>query len=647
MGTTSYAQVSFSYDAASRRTQAVRSDGSGASITTTYSYDNLGRVTEILDTSDLAGTLSQFTYAYDAASRVTSYTGPEGAIQYTYDATGQLTGASGAVNENFTYDPAGNRTGSGYQTGPANRLLSDGTYNYTYDAEGNLIEKTEIATGRTWTYTWDQRNRLTHVTVTDDQGIVVSEAEYTYDVFDRLIGRVLDRDGAGPQAAEEFWTLYDTPETAAEIAAAVYEPGTLLSNPWADVQNGSLTSRYLYTRTVDEVFARLADDQQTGQLELSWYLADRLGSVRQQVQTDGTILNEINYDSFGNVVTETNPAEGDRFKYTGREYDDLTGLYYYRARWYDARTGKFLSEDPLGFAAGDYNLSRYVLNNPVNAVDPSGEIIVTAIVVGGLIGLNIYVWGKNARVMDDIAHNRLSNPSDLPSSAAYWWGATKATAIGMAIGGLYGIGVGGITALLPELLAEGIIYTINIAVMSIFTYEAWYTAWLYYQEQEYFQAAYNFLLPPVMIVPRPRIYYESGQIVRWLPAPPDCSKASTLIPGPFARRSLPMPRGKSRNFSRSVRRQIDEIGRRYGCHTCGTKDTGTRNGHFIPDHQPPNYRAGNRPQRLYPHCIECSRRQGGQARHHARNPNKPIPRTHLRRREPGAIGGKIYDLLEH
>ncbi len=97
-----------------------------------------------------------------------------------------------------------------------------------------------------------------------------------------------------------------------------------------------------------------------------------LGSVRQQVQTDGTILNEINYDSFGNVVTETNPAEGDRFKFTGREYDDLTALYDYRARWYDANTGKFLSEDPLGFAAGDYNLSRYVGNDPANLVDPSG-----------------------------------------------------------------------------------------------------------------------------------------------------------------------------------------------------------------------------------------------------------------------------------
>ena len=65
----------------------------------------------------------------------------------------------------------------------------------------------------------------------DGQGIVVSEADYTYDVFERLIGRVLDRDGAGPQALEEFWTLYDTPETAAEIAMASCEPGSYLASP--------------------------------------------------------------------------------------------------------------------------------------------------------------------------------------------------------------------------------------------------------------------------------------------------------------------------------------------------------------------------------------------------------------------------------
>src|SRR5262249_27514185 len=76
--------------------------------------------------------------------------------------------------------------------------------------------------------------------------------------------------------------------------------------------------------------------------------------------------------SYGNLVSETNAANGDRFKYAAREYDPLLGLYYDRARYYNPATGRFLSEDPSGFGAGDANLYRYVGNSPTNATDPSG-----------------------------------------------------------------------------------------------------------------------------------------------------------------------------------------------------------------------------------------------------------------------------------
>ncbi|MHB1038450.1 MAG: RHS repeat-associated core domain-containing protein, partial [Pirellulales bacterium] len=65
-------------------------------------------------------------------------------------------------------------------------------------------------------------------------------------------------------------------------------------------------------------------------------------------------------------------AEQPRFTYTARELDSDTGLYYYRARWYDAATGKFMSEDPIDFAGGDENLYRYCANNPLLLSDPSG-----------------------------------------------------------------------------------------------------------------------------------------------------------------------------------------------------------------------------------------------------------------------------------
>jgi RHS repeat-associated protein len=77
--------------------------------------------------------------------------------------------------------------------------------------------------------------------------------------------------------------------------------------------------------------------------------------------------------SFGKVVAQSNAGVEFRYGYTGREQDAETGLDYYRARYYDASNGRFISEDLLGFSAGDANLTRYVGNNVVNWVDPSGQ----------------------------------------------------------------------------------------------------------------------------------------------------------------------------------------------------------------------------------------------------------------------------------
>jgi RHS repeat-associated protein len=72
------------------------------------------------------------------------------------------------------------------------------------------------------------------------------------------------------------------------------------------------------------------------------------------------------------VTSETGAGQSSRYLYTGREYDNATGLHYYRARYYDASIGKFISEDPIGFGGGDYSLNRYVGNKVVFNLDPSG-----------------------------------------------------------------------------------------------------------------------------------------------------------------------------------------------------------------------------------------------------------------------------------
>jgi len=103
------------------------------------------------------------------------------------------------------------------------------------------------------------------------------------------------------------------------------------------------------------------------------------------------------YDSFGRIISQTGTLD-QPFTFTGREYDPETGLYYYRARYYDPKAGRFISKDPIGFGGGDLNLFRYVGNDPANFTDPSGlfaipwPIIVPPIekivapIIGGIIG---------------------------------------------------------------------------------------------------------------------------------------------------------------------------------------------------------------------------------------------------------------------
>src|SRR5262249_19698134 len=86
----------------------------------------------------------------------------------------------------------------------------------------------------------------------------------------------------------------------------------------------------------------------------------------------GTLDDALTWDAFGNLVSESNAPNGDRYGYTGRERDLETGLQYNRARWYDPASGRWMSEDPLGFDAGDSNLYRDVNNIPTGGTDSSG-----------------------------------------------------------------------------------------------------------------------------------------------------------------------------------------------------------------------------------------------------------------------------------
>jgi RHS repeat-associated protein len=338
--------------------------GSQNVATSTYEFDGANRLSAIRHRDATDAVFAFYEYGYDAASRITSINDIDGLTAYQYDKRDQLTGADRAAvdprgDEAYAYDGTGNRTSShlhssGYQTGTGNRLTSDGTYTYEYDAEGNLLIRTEMATGNTRHFNWDHRNRLTRVEDRDSLGVATQLVEFTYDVFDRRISKSVD---TTPQDMVDGVVTHFVYDGENVILDFVDTDGTGPTAP-------TLTQRYLHGPGWDNL---LAFETAAGAF---WIAPDRLGSTRQVLNSSGAIEQNIRYDSFGNVSVDTSPLT--RYQFTGREFDSETGLTYFRARYYDSKAGRFVSEDPIGFAGEDLNLSRYVGNQPVSNTDPIG-----------------------------------------------------------------------------------------------------------------------------------------------------------------------------------------------------------------------------------------------------------------------------------
>jgi RHS repeat-associated protein len=228
-------------------------------------------------------------------------------------------------------------------------LLGDGVYTYAYDNEGSLTSKTKTATGEHWTFGYDNANELTSVTDKSSTNTLLMQATYVYDAF-------------GQRIEKDVWTS----STGTVVTRFGYDQG----NVWVDL-NGSnqLQYRRFFLDGVDQVFARIDSSGNA-----AWYLPDRMGSIRDITDATGAVQDHINYDGFGNVTSESNTSFGDRYKWTGREFDSETGLQYNRARYYNPGTGRWINQDPIGFAGGDVNLYRYVWNITPILSDPWGLI---------------------------------------------------------------------------------------------------------------------------------------------------------------------------------------------------------------------------------------------------------------------------------
>jgi RHS repeat-associated protein len=165
-------------------------------------------------------------------------------------------------------------------------------------------------------------------------------------------------------------------------------------NVWADLNSSNqLQTRRLYLDGVDQVFARISSGGTA-----AWYLTDRQGSIRDISDNSGNVIDHLDYDGFGTVTNETQPTNGDRYKWTGREFDSETGLQYNRARYYAGGVGRWTTQDSLGSGSGDLNFYRYVLNAPLNETDPTGWFGYTLSmnkVFKGTGSYGAFAWGVN------------------------------------------------------------------------------------------------------------------------------------------------------------------------------------------------------------------------------------------------------------
>jgi len=256
--------------------------------------------------------------------------------------------------ENYSYDPVGNRTsgpkstdsytydsGNEQLTYNGKMLLLNTNEQNEYDPNGNLTKKTQILQGKPkeiTTYAYDDENRLIKVTIR--RGDHIKEVIYTYDPFGRRISKTVSPSGGGT-GEETTHYIYDEQNIIAE-----YD------------QTGKQTAFYTHGPNIDEPLA--AEIRNTR----IYYHADGLGSITAITNHMGHKVQQYAYDAFGNIKFTPFPIWIKQpYTYTGREYDPETGLYYYRARYYDAQAGRFIQRDPIGFKGG-INQFAYVSNNP-------------------------------------------------------------------------------------------------------------------------------------------------------------------------------------------------------------------------------------------------------------------------------------------
>ena len=376
-GTTNYG-----YDAAGKKMSTTYPNG----ITTTYSYDSLGRLLQVANTEP-GGMISSYTYTLGPAGNRTRVVEAGSAttnrtVVYTYDALYRLTeeqiAEPGSATETMMYvlDAVGNRTQmtrngvvTSYTYDSSNRLMTDTTGGitraYSYDDNGNLLGRASGAV--TETYKYDTENRLISSTVP------AGTYTYGYDADGMRTGRT----AAGVITA----FLLDKNGDFAQVLTET---------------TGANTLTYTYGD-------RLISQQQSGG-GTHYYLADGQQSTRQLATAAGVVSDSYTYDAFGVLLASTGTT-ANAYRYAGEQADPGTGNYYLRARYLEPDTGRFLTTDPeSGNIADPLSMQGYLYGkgSPIDNRDPSGrlelsEVLVVMGIVVALYGAYGYLYAHEAK----------------------------------------------------------------------------------------------------------------------------------------------------------------------------------------------------------------------------------------------------------
>ncbi len=343
-----YATV-YEYDENGNRSAVRYANG----IVITYKYDEVNRLISEKALDKQGGLVAQYEYTLGAAGERTKVKELDRTVEYTYDELYRLTGekitaADGTVTEyTYAYDNVSNRilktengTKTTYTYNALNQLVKENDTVYKYDDAGNLISTT--SSGKSAAYTYNAENKLIRATVQEGNNVSVEEYEYDY-VGNRTVKK-----------SENDYTYYlnDISGSLTQVLAELDSNGN---------------EKCYYTRGIEII-------SQERSSNISYYLTDGHGSVRQLTGSNGAVTDTYVYDAWGNLISSTGTTENS-YLYCGEQLDSTTGLYYLRARYMNPTTGTFISMDTYqGSIFEPVTLHKYLYANanPVMNTDPSG-----------------------------------------------------------------------------------------------------------------------------------------------------------------------------------------------------------------------------------------------------------------------------------